>query len=217
MIALLDTGAYQDACAANFNALPRPGTVMVSGDQAEWIKRPETVAEVFARDIVPERLAMSVTITAGELEATFEPRLAMVGSSLTHRREELLAQRNGVDGYRDRGSTFGIPLLHPWANRLDVPLGSPLLHDDGNGLADPRREPGCAPVRRAGAGRRQGRGRVLDRPRAPGAGGVPPPAPADGRGGGHGELADAPNHAARAGGRGAGVVRVPPLPLSARR
>ncbi len=78
---------------------------------------------------------MSVTITAGELEATFEPRLAMVGSSLTHRREELLAQRNGVDGYRDRGSTFGIPLLHPWANRLDVPLGSPLLHDDGNGLA----------------------------------------------------------------------------------
>ncbi len=57
VIALLDTGAYQDACAANFNALPRPGTVMVSGDQAEWIKRPETVAEVFARDIVPERLA----------------------------------------------------------------------------------------------------------------------------------------------------------------
>ncbi len=56
MIAFLDTGAYQDACANNCNALPRPGTVLVSGDQAEWIKRPETVAEVFARDIVPERL-----------------------------------------------------------------------------------------------------------------------------------------------------------------
>ena len=56
VIALLDTGAYQDACANNWNALPRPGTVLVRGDQAEWIKRPETVAEVFARDIVPERL-----------------------------------------------------------------------------------------------------------------------------------------------------------------
>lgn len=56
VIAFLDTGAYQDACASNFNALPRPGTVLVRGDQAEWIKRPETVAEVFARDIVPERL-----------------------------------------------------------------------------------------------------------------------------------------------------------------
>ena len=56
VIAFLDTGAYQDACASNFNALPRPGTVLVSGGDAEWIKRPETVADVFARDLVPERL-----------------------------------------------------------------------------------------------------------------------------------------------------------------
>lgn len=56
VIAMLDTGAYQDACAANFNALPRPGTVLVSGERAEWIKRPETVDEVFARDVIPERL-----------------------------------------------------------------------------------------------------------------------------------------------------------------
>jgi diaminopimelate decarboxylase len=52
VIAFLDTGAYQDAVAANFNALPRPGTVLVTGDQARWIKRPETIADVFARDIV---------------------------------------------------------------------------------------------------------------------------------------------------------------------
>jgi hypothetical protein len=31
--------------------------VLVSGSSAEWIKRPETVADVFARDVVPERLA----------------------------------------------------------------------------------------------------------------------------------------------------------------
>jgi diaminopimelate decarboxylase len=52
VIAFLDTGAYQDAVAANFNALPRPGTVLVTGNEARWIKRPETIAEVFARDIV---------------------------------------------------------------------------------------------------------------------------------------------------------------------
>jgi aldose 1-epimerase len=77
---------------------------------------------------------MSVSITAGELEATFLPRLAMVGASFTHRREELLGMGHGVEGYRDHASTFGIPLLHPWANRLDVPLSSALLHADPNGI-----------------------------------------------------------------------------------
>ena len=57
VLAFLDNGAYQDACASNFNGLPRPGTVLVSGSAAEWIKRPETVEDVFARDVVPERLA----------------------------------------------------------------------------------------------------------------------------------------------------------------
>ena len=55
-IAFLDTGAYQDGLACNFNALPRPGMVLVQGGQAEWIKRPETVADVFMRDLVPARL-----------------------------------------------------------------------------------------------------------------------------------------------------------------
>ena len=77
---------------------------------------------------------MSVSIAAGELEATFVPRLAMVGASLTYRGKQLLTQRGGVDGYRDHASTFGIPLLHPWANRLDVPLTSSLLHGDPNGI-----------------------------------------------------------------------------------
>lgn len=42
----------------------------------------------------------------------------MVCSSLTHRGDELLGRRGGVEAYVQRGSTFGIPLLHPWANRL---------------------------------------------------------------------------------------------------
>jgi aldose 1-epimerase len=54
----------------------------------------------------------------GELEAAFAPEAGMVGCSLTHRGEELLAQRNGLEEYARTGSTFGIPFLHPWANRL---------------------------------------------------------------------------------------------------
>jgi diaminopimelate decarboxylase len=56
VVAFLDTGAYQDATASNFNALGRPGTVLVSGDQAELIRRHETIDEVFARDVIPARL-----------------------------------------------------------------------------------------------------------------------------------------------------------------
>lgn len=56
VLAFLDTGAYQDASAANFNALPRPATVLVHGSEAEIIKRAETADDVFARDVVPKRL-----------------------------------------------------------------------------------------------------------------------------------------------------------------
>jgi aldose 1-epimerase len=54
----------------------------------------------------------------GELEAAFAPDAGLVGCSLAHRGEELLAQRNGLEEYARSGSTFGIPFLHPWANRL---------------------------------------------------------------------------------------------------
>jgi len=55
----------------------------------------------------------------GELEAAFAPEAGLVGCSLTHRGDELLAQRKGLEEYARSGSTFGIPFLHPWANRLD--------------------------------------------------------------------------------------------------
>jgi diaminopimelate decarboxylase len=57
VIAILDTGAYQDALANNFNALVRPATVLVTGGGSEIIKRAETIDDVFARDRVPARLA----------------------------------------------------------------------------------------------------------------------------------------------------------------
>jgi len=58
------------------------------------------------------------TLAAGALEATFAPEAGMVCHSLRHEGEELLTQRDGVEGYVRTGRWMGIPLLHPWANRL---------------------------------------------------------------------------------------------------
>jgi diaminopimelate decarboxylase len=55
VLAFLDTGAYQDSSANNFNAMPRPATVLVNGDSAEVIKRRETYEDVFQRDQIPDR------------------------------------------------------------------------------------------------------------------------------------------------------------------
>jgi len=55
-VALLETGAYQESSASNFNALPRPASVLVNGDQAELIKCAETIDDVYGRDVIPERL-----------------------------------------------------------------------------------------------------------------------------------------------------------------
>jgi galactose mutarotase-like enzyme len=52
------------------------------------------------------------------LAATFVPGAGMLCSSLRHRGDELLAQNAGVSAYAERGSTMGVPLLYPWANRL---------------------------------------------------------------------------------------------------
>jgi aldose 1-epimerase len=59
----------------------------------------------------------AVTLAAGELEATFLPGLGLLGASLRHRGEELLALPGGLDGYRN-GHVTGLPILAPWANRL---------------------------------------------------------------------------------------------------
>src|SRR3954469_15047440 len=80
------------------------------------------------------------------LETTYAPGVGMVGASLRHDGEELLGQRGGLARYEATGSPFGIPLLHPWANRLagyayeidgrhvELDRESPLLHTDPQGL-----------------------------------------------------------------------------------
>lgn len=73
----------------------------------------------------------------------FAPGGGMVGCSLTHAGEQLLGMRGGLAAYLQSGKTFGIPLLAPWANRLEaseydgvalVTQGTPGVHPDANGL-----------------------------------------------------------------------------------
>jgi aldose 1-epimerase len=90
--------------------------------------------------------ASAHTITAGDLEAVFLPDKGMIGASLRHRGVELLRRIEDLELAAAKGSTAGIPLLYPWANRLsgfqysvggrDVVLddSSPLLHLDDRGL-----------------------------------------------------------------------------------
>lgn len=103
--------------------------------------------------------ASIVILRAGDLEARFAPDANMVGCSLRHRGEELLGLRGGVEDYLQRGKTFGIPLLHPWANRLGdwsyevsgrrvrLDRDSPLLRADEHGLPIHGTLPAGAPWR----------------------------------------------------------------------
>ena len=77
------------------------------------------------------------------MSATFLPELNLLGVSLRLAGEEFLALPGGVAAYRARRAT-GLPLLAPWANRLDgttyrvgrvrVDLDGLDLTTDGNGL-----------------------------------------------------------------------------------
>lgn len=89
-----------------------------------------------------------VTLAAGELEATFVPGAGMVGTSLRHRGAELLGERGGLAAYTERGSTFGIPFLHPWANRLGDTRYRAAGHEVNIDPGDPhaRRDPAGLPI-----------------------------------------------------------------------
>ena len=85
-------------------------------------------------------------LVAGDLEAVFLPDHGMLGASLRHRGVEILRRVEDLGAAAAQGSTAGIPLLHPWANRLAQPRyraagrtveldpASPLLHLDQRGL-----------------------------------------------------------------------------------
>src|SRR5947209_11961040 len=86
------------------------------------------------------------TLVAGDLEAVFLPDHGMLGASLRYQGVEILRRVEDLEAAAARGSSAGIPLLYPWANRLAEPryrvLGqevvldksSPLLHFDEHGL-----------------------------------------------------------------------------------
>ena len=86
------------------------------------------------------------TLVAGDLETIFLPAHGMLGASLRHRGVEILRRVDDLEAAAARGSSAGIPLLHPWANRLAEPryrvlgqqvvldVSSPLLHLDEHGL-----------------------------------------------------------------------------------
>ncbi|WP_197383567.1 aldose 1-epimerase [Mycolicibacterium mengxianglii] len=52
--------------------------------------------------------------------ARFIPDAGMIGISLADDGVELLGQRRGLDAYISDGKTMGLPVLHPWANRLSA-------------------------------------------------------------------------------------------------
>ena len=90
--------------------------------------------------------AIRLRSASAHLDATFVPAAGMVGASLRDGGRELLGRGGGVHCYARGGTTMGIPLLHPWANRLAgdeyrvngtavrVPDDSPLVARDEHGL-----------------------------------------------------------------------------------
>src|SRR5262245_20832151 len=86
------------------------------------------------------------TLVAGDIEAVFLPDHGMLGASLRYKGVEILRRVEDLEAAAARGSSAGIPLLYPWANRLAEPhycvLGqevvldksSPLLHFDEHRL-----------------------------------------------------------------------------------
>ncbi|MBK9180419.1 MAG: aldose 1-epimerase [Acidimicrobiales bacterium] len=61
----------------------------------------------------------AVDLSAGDLTATFLPNNGMLGVSMRLGREEWLALPARRSVARRRGAMAGIPLLAPWANRID--------------------------------------------------------------------------------------------------
>src|SRR5260370_7490311 len=68
------------------------------------------------------------TLTAGDLEAVFLPSRGMIGASLRHRGAEILRRVADLEAAAAKGSTAGIPLLHPWSTRLAEPRHRPPRH-----------------------------------------------------------------------------------------
>ncbi len=88
----------------------------------------------------------NVTLRTETLDVAFRVSPHLLGVSLRHRGVELLRETDNIERSARLGHPCGIPLLHPWANRLERPdyvaagthvqldMRAPLLRSDDAGL-----------------------------------------------------------------------------------
>jgi diaminopimelate decarboxylase len=110
VIAFLATGAYEEALAGNFNSIGRPASVLVSGEEAELIRRGETLRDVSRRELMPARLRGPrptvlgidhVSITVADLDRSLEFYGGLLGLTVRDRGEidpALIERMTGVAG-----------------------------------------------------------------------------------------------------------------------
>ena len=56
LLAVQSTGAYNFVMASNYNRFRRPAVVLVNEGRADLLVRRETLDDLIAQDVVPERL-----------------------------------------------------------------------------------------------------------------------------------------------------------------
>jgi diaminopimelate decarboxylase len=105
LVAFLDTGAYQDSASSNFNAMPRPATVLVTGDAHALVRRRETPADVFSRDVGGTARLDHTGVTVGDLDRSLRFYRDLLGLPVRAQGEDggpHLAAITGLEGARVR-------------------------------------------------------------------------------------------------------------------
>lgn len=73
----------------------------------------------------------TVILTNGSLQVSITPQANMIVTSIKKHGKEILAEREGLNGYIKDQKSFALPLLAPWANRL----ASNTYHVDGQQIS----------------------------------------------------------------------------------
>ncbi|MEV3920733.1 diaminopimelate decarboxylase family protein [Actinomadura coerulea] len=66
LLLVLNQGAYCETASTQFNAIPRPATVLVRGPNAVLARRREEAADVFSRELLPPLAPDTHSITPGD-------------------------------------------------------------------------------------------------------------------------------------------------------
>jgi diaminopimelate decarboxylase len=141
VIAFLATGAYEETLAGNFNSMPRPASVLISGDRAELVRRAELLSDVTRRDRLPRRLRGEaprvvgvdhVSLTVDDLDRSVGFYCGLLGLTLHDRgrlEPELIEQMTGMPNAAvdyadvDLGSRI-LELLHHRTAGVSRPIAS---------------------------------------------------------------------------------------------